>query len=95
MIIFDYNTEFINYFFKGEERVDCDGKAMQENRRAMLAAGVVFFVLGTVLFVVSDRFTVQVGLMPFTVILIFMLVAGVVLFGTGLLLFVADRYWSA
>jgi hypothetical protein len=68
---------------------------MQENRRAMLAAGVVFFVLGTVLFAVSDRFTVQVGLMPFTVMLIFMLVAGVVLFGTGLLLFVADRYWSA
>ena len=67
---------------------------MQENRRAMLAAGVVFFVLGTVLFVVSDRFTVQVGLMPFTVMLIFMLVAGVILFGTGLLLFIADRYWN-
>ena len=67
---------------------------MQESRRAILVAGVVFFVLGTVLFAVSDRFTVQVGLMPFTFMLIFMLVAGVILFGTGLLLFIADHYWS-
>jgi hypothetical protein len=38
--------------------------------------------------------TVQVELLPFSLVLIFMLVAGVVLFGSGLLLFVMNRYWN-
>jgi len=67
---------------------------MRESGRAMLAAGVVFFALGTLFFVVSDKITVQVGLMPFSFMLIFLLVFGLVLFGTGILMFVIDRYWN-
>jgi len=67
---------------------------VRESGRAMLVAGVVFFVLGTLLFVVSERITVQVELMPFSLMLIFVLVAGAVLFGSGILLFVMDRYWN-
>ena len=67
---------------------------MRESGRAMLVAGVVFFAVGTLLFLVSDRITVQVELLPFSLVLIFMLVAGVVLFGSGLLLFVMNRYWN-
>lgn len=63
--------------------------------RGLLAAGIVFFALGTLLFVVSERITVQVELMPFSFMLIFMLVAGVILFGSGLLLFIMNRYWNA
>jgi len=63
--------------------------------RGLLAAGIVFFVLGTLLFVVSERITVEVALMPFSFMLIFMLVAGVILLGSGLLLFIMDRYWTA
>ena len=68
---------------------------MRDSGRAMLVAGVVFFVVGTLLFLVSDRFTVYVEVLPFSLMLIFMLVAGVVLFGSGLLLFVMNRYWNA
>jgi len=71
------------------------GIKMRESGRAMLVAGVVFFALGTLLFVVSERITVQVELMPFSLMLIFLLVAGVILFGSGLLLFIMDRYWNA
>jgi len=67
---------------------------MRESGRAMLVAGVVFFVLGTLLFVVSENIMVQVEVMPFSLMLIFMLVAGFILFGSGLLLFIMDRYWN-
>jgi len=67
---------------------------MRESGRAMLIAGVVFFGLGTLLFVVSEKITVQVGLMPFSFMLIFLLVFGLILFGTGILMFVMDRYWN-
>ncbi len=60
----------------------------------MIAAGVVFCVLGTLLFFVSERVTVQVGLLPFSFLLIFVLVAGVIMFGCGLLMFIIDRYWN-
>jgi len=59
-----------------------------------LGAGAVFFALGTLLFVVSERITVYVELMPFSLMLIFLMVAGVILFGTGLLMFLIDRYWN-
>jgi len=68
---------------------------MRESGRALLSAGIVFFALGTFLFIVSERITVQVELLPFSLMLIFMLVAGVILFGSGLLLFIMDRYWNA
>jgi predicted membrane channel-forming protein YqfA (hemolysin III family) len=68
---------------------------MRESGRAMLFAGVVFFALGTLLFVVSERITVQVELMPFSLMLIFVLVAGAVLFGSGLLMYLIDRHWNA
>ena len=64
---------------------------MRESGRAMLCAGVVFFALGTLLFVVSENITVQVELMPFSFMLIFMLVAGFILFGSGVLMFLVDR----
>jgi len=67
---------------------------MRESRLALLGAGAVFFALGTLLFVVSERITVYVELMPFSLMLIFLMVAGVILFGTGLLMFLIDRYWN-
>jgi len=67
---------------------------MRESGRAMLVAGVVFCVLGTLLFIVSERITVQLELMPFSLMLIFLLVAGAVLFGSGILMYVVDRYWN-
>jgi len=67
---------------------------MRESGRTMLVAGVVFFALGTLLFVVSERITVQVELMPFSLMLIFLLVAGAVLFGSGILMYVVDHYWN-
>jgi hypothetical protein len=85
---------FINYFSLGWEGL-FGWQKMRGCGRAMIAAGVVFCVLGTLLFFVSERVTVQVGLMPFSFMLIFVLVAGVIMFGSGLLLFVMDRYWNA
>jgi len=67
---------------------------MRESGRAMLCAGIVFFALGTFLFVVSEKITLQVELMPVSLMLVFMLVAGAILFGSGLLLFIMNRYWN-
>jgi len=85
------NSDFIKYFAQvGEQLFGL--RKMRESGRALLAAGVVFLALGTLLFIVSERITVQVELMPFSLMLIFMLVAGFILFGSGVLMFLLDRY---
>jgi hypothetical protein len=64
---------------------------MREGWRALLIHGLVFLVLDTFLFFVTERITVKVEFMPFSFMLILMLVAGVILFGSGLLSILVDR----
>jgi len=64
---------------------------MQEGWRALLIPGVVFLILGALLFFVTENVTLQVEFMPFSFMLILILVAGAILFGSGLLSFLVDR----
>lgn len=78
------------HFFQAEKtRIRLD--EMREGWRALLIPGLVFLVLGTFLFFVTERITVKVEFMSFSFMLILMLVAGVILFGSGLLSFLVDR----
>jgi len=65
---------------------------MRESARAVLAPGVVFLVLGALLFFVNEKIAVKVEFMPVSFMLIMLCVAGTILFGTGMLMFLLDRF---
>jgi len=64
---------------------------MQENARMLWVSGVIFLVLGTLLFFVSEQVEVRVELLPFSFMLIMVLIAGAIMFGVGILSYFTDK----
>jgi len=65
---------------------------MRESARALWVPGIIFLVLGTLLFLVSEQIKVKVEFLPFSMMLILVLVAGAIMFGVGILSFFTDRF---
>ena len=64
---------------------------MPRNARALLASGLFFLSLGTLVFFAAERVQIMAEIKPFSFLLIFVMVAGTILFGAGILSRFIDR----
>lgn len=60
-------------------------------RTSLAVPGIIFLVIGCLMFFVSSEITVKVELLPFSVMLIAVLVFGAVLLLIGFVSFIVDR----